>query len=282
VNAQRNIIITGCSSGIGFCVAKGLKERGYRVFATARRQQDVKELNKQGFESYQLDLTNSQSINIAVGNILDIAEGRIYGLFNNAGYGQPGAVEDLSRDSLRQQFEVNLFGAHELTSLIIPVMRAQGVGRIIQNSSILGLISLKYRGAYNASKYALEGLTDALRMELKGTGISVSLIEPGPIKSNFRENAYKAFKKNIDVENSAHRNTYKAVLKRLQSNDNKVPFTLGPEAVFEKVIHALESKLPKNRYYITVPSYGFAFMKRILPGPILDWLLIKTSDAENK
>ncbi len=272
---QRNVIITGCSSGIGRCVAEGLKQRGYRVFATARKKCDVDALIESGFESVQLDLANSASIHSAFATLLDKAGGEIYALFNNGAYGQPGAVEDLSRDVLRQQFEVNLFGAHELTNLVLPVMRKQGYGRIIQNSSVLGFVALQFRGAYNMSKYALEGLTDTLRLELMGTNIHISLIEPGPIESRFRKNALVAFEDNISVENSPFENAYKKLVERLKAEGPVVPFTLGPEAVLDKVIHALESKKPKPRYYVTFPTYLFGTLKRVLSARVMDKVLKK-------
>ncbi len=277
------VLITGCSTGIGYAVAKGLSERGgYRVFATARQQKDVDQLNKAGFESLLLDLADSGSIKSAVDELLMRTGGQLYALFNNGAYGQPGAVEDLSRQVLREQFEVNFLGTHELTCRVLPVMRAQGVGRIIQNSSVLGLVALKYRGAYNASKFALEGLTDTLRMELKGSGVAVSIIEPGPIVSRFRANAFAAFQKNIDSEHSPHRQLYRSVEKRLGSEEGDAPFTLGPEAVLKRVIHALESDCPKARYYVTFPTHLFAFLRRILPVPLLDKILIRTSGFENR
>jgi len=195
---EKTILITGCSSGIGLCVARGLSSRGYRVFATARRTADVEALNKEGLESLLLDLDDPHSITAAVEEILTRTNGRLDALFNNGAYGQPGAVEDLSRDVLRAQFETNLLGWHQLTNLVLPVMRSQGHGRIIHNSSVLGFVALRYRGAYNASKYALEGLADTLRLELAGTDIHVSLIEPGPITSRFRENAFAAHSSSPD------------------------------------------------------------------------------------
>ena len=272
---QRNVIITGCSSGIGRCVAEGLKERGYRVFATARKRRDVDTLIESGFESVQLDLVNSASIHSAFETILKKTGGEIYALFNNGAYGQPGAVEDLSRDVLRQQFEVNLFGTHELTNLVLPVMRKQGYGRIIHNSSILGFVALKYRGAYNATKYALEGLTDTLRLELMESDIHISLIEPGPIESRFRKNALAAFKENISIERSSFKRAYKKLAERLKADDQVVPFTLGPEAVLDKVLHALESKKPKSRYYVTFPTYLFGYLKRVFSVRTMDKLLNK-------
>ncbi len=285
MHIDKTILITGCSSGIGYHVAVGLKARGYRVIATARQEPDVIRLQQAGLEALQLDLDDSQSIQQAVKQVLQLTDGKLYALFNNGAYGQPGAVEDLSRDVLRQQFETNLFGWLELTNLIIPVMRQQGYGRIIQNSSVLGLITLKYRGAYNASKFALEGLTDTLRQELHGSHIHVSLVEPGPISSDFRKNAYAKFKQNIHVEGSAHQDVYEAVERRLAAQPNpeqKDLFTLGPNAVLNKVIHALEAKKPKPRYYVTVPTYLFAYLRRLLPTTALDWLLRKASSDENK
>ncbi|MEX2523986.1 MAG: SDR family NAD(P)-dependent oxidoreductase [Gammaproteobacteria bacterium] len=282
-NGENSVLITGCSTGIGYCAARGLAQRNYRVFATARKHEDVERLSGEGFEALQLDVANPASIERTVEIVLEKTGGRLYGLFNNAGFGQPGAVEDLSRDTLRDQFETNLFGLHELTVRLLLAMRRQGKGRIIQNSSLLGLVALKYRGAYVASKYALEGLSDVLRMELRGSGVHVSLIEPGPVTSDFRRNAYELFRRNIDRDTSPHRAVYQAVEKRLATvDDGGVPFTLGPEAVLDKVIHALESNRPKPRYYVTVPTYGFAFLKRILPHRWLDGVLIKTSEAENR
>ncbi|MCK5479483.1 MAG: SDR family NAD(P)-dependent oxidoreductase, partial [Methylococcales bacterium] len=232
-------------------------------------------LQEQGFETLQLDLADSGSIQQAVKQFIELTDGKIDGLFNNGAFGQPGAVEDLTRDVLRSQFETNFFGTHELTNLIIPLMRKQGYGRIIYNSSILGFVAMRYRGAYNASKYALEGLVDTLRLELFNTNIKLSIIEPGPITSNFRKNAFALYQKNINPEISFHKAAYKAMEQRLQKEGPAVPFTLPAEAVAEKVIHALESKKPKIRYYVTFPTYLFGFLKRLLPMSWLDVLLRK-------
>jgi len=281
---MKSILITGCSSGIGHHVALALQERGYRVFATARKTEDVEKLTQLGLESHLLDLDCSHSIEQAVNWVLEKTGGTLYALFNNGAYGSPGAVEDLSRDVLRAQFETNLFGWHELTCKVLPAMRAQREGRIIQNSSVLGLITLKYRGAYNASKFALEGLTDTLRQELSGSGIHVSLIEPGPIESDFRKNAYQRFKDTIDIANSAHRETYEAVERRLEKQDANArdPFTLGPEAVLKPLLHALESRKPRPRYYVTVPTWLFGILRRLLSTTALDCVLNRVSDSENR
>nr|WP_320135094.1 SDR family oxidoreductase [uncultured Amphritea sp.] len=280
---MKTILITGCSSGIGYHVAIGLRQRGYRVIASARQQQDVDRLKQQGLEAIQLDLEHSESIQQAMDWVEAETGGELYALFNNGAYGQPGAIEDLSRNVLRQQLEINLLGWHELTCRVLPLMRRQGFGRIIQNSSVLGLIAMRFRGAYNTSKFALEGYTDTLRLELTGTGIHLSLIEPGPVTSQFRANGLKAFKANIDVEASPFRKSYKKVLQRLSTEDKgEDPFTLGPEAVLDKVIHALESKRPKARYYVTFPTYLFGFLRRVLSTRMLDWILLKASSVENK
>jgi NAD(P)-dependent dehydrogenase (short-subunit alcohol dehydrogenase family) len=271
----KTVLITGCSTGIGYTTAHLLKQRGHQVIATARKQQDVVRLKQEGFEALRLDLANSTSIKQAVTHVVKRYEGKIDALFNNAAFGQPGAVEDLSRDVLRQQFETNLFGTHELTNLILPYMRQQGQGRIIYNSSVLGFIALTYRGAYTASKFALEGLADTLRLELQSTQIKVILIEPGPIESNFRNNSLTLYQQNIDAENSVHKQTYKAMEERLQKQGPAVAFTLPAAAVTKKVIHALESPRPKIRYAVTFPTYLFAYLKRLLPASMLDKMLIR-------
>lgn len=270
---QKTILITGTSSGIGLHVAIGLKERGYHVIGTVRREADRANLQDHGIETVLLDLASTSSIKQAVEEVLALSHGQIYALFNNGAYGQPGAVEDLTRDALREQFEVNLFGTQELTNQLIPLMRKQGEGRIIQNSSVLGLVAMPLRGAYNASKFALEGLSDTMRQELRGSGVYVSLIEPGPVLSDFRKNALRAFRANVDIEHSIHHERYQKTLAKLQEEGAVVPFTLGPEAVLNKVIHALESKRPQNKYYVTFPTYLFGFLKRILPDRALQALL---------
>ncbi len=274
---KKSILITGCSSGIGKCAAHALKKRGYRVFATARKQNDVNSLIQSGFESVLLNLDDTDSITFALNHILQKTNGTLDFLFNNGAFGQPGAVEDLTRDVIKQQFETNVFGTQELTNKVIPVMRKQGHGRIIYNSSVLGFVAFKHRGAYCASKYAIEGLADTLRLEIKGTGIFICLIEPGPITSYFRDNAYNKFTQNIDIEKSPNKVDYLKTINRLkQDSTYTTPFTLTPDAVIKKLICALENKKPKARYYVTFPTYLFRILKRILPTPILDLILSKS------
>ena len=277
---RRAVLITGCSSGIGRAAADMLRERGYRAFATARRPADVERLAADGHESLRLDLTDGQSIDAAVDEMLSRTSGRLYGLFNNGGYGQPGAVEDVSVETLRTQFETNVFGWHAVIRRVLPVMRAAGEGRIVQTSSLLGLVSARYRGAYAASKFAIEGLTDAMRLELRGSGIHISLIEPGPIESRARANAHAAFVRWIDGESSPHRDAYRVAMSRLGDPDAVLPFTLPASAVASKLLHALESPRPKVRYYVTVPTYLFAFLKRALPGRWFDAVLNRLSESE--
>ena len=272
------VLITGCSSGIGRCVATGLQARGYRVFATVRQEQDAVALTAAGLESLVLDLRDSASMRAAMEEILQRTGGRLYALINNGAYGQPGAVEDLSRAALREQFETNVFGTQELTNLVLPVMRRHNEGRIVQISSLLGIVCLAYRGAYNASKFALEALSDTLRLELRGTNIHVALIEPGPITSRFRANAFAAYQRNIDKTQSAHRDYYERVEQRL-SGEKPLPFTLPPEAVLDKVIHALEAKRPRLRYPVTFPSHLFTWLRRLLTGRALDRLLARVSNS---
>lgn len=274
-NQNKSVLITGCSSGIGLNAALTLYEQGFTVFATARKSDDVMRLRAQGLHAKQLDLTDEASILNAVKWVLTETGGTLYALFNNGAYGQPGAIEDLPTEALIAQFQSNFFGWHSLTRLIIPVMRQQGYGRIIQNSSVLGMVAMPYRGAYNASKFALEGYTDTLRLELRNSNIYVSLIEPGPIESQFRANALSKINQYIDVENSVHKVEYLPQIERLQKLGAANKFTLPASAVTEKLLHALLSKKPKARYYVTFPTYLMALFKRILPKSWLDSILAK-------
>lgn len=271
---RRSVLITGCSSGIGLCVAGGLRGRGYRVIASARQPADVDRLKQAGFEALVLDLADPASVAAAAATVLDWTGGRLYALFNNGAFGTPGAVEDLPRTALAELFETNVFGTHDLTRRLIPAMRAQGEGRIIQNSSILGVMAMPYRGAYTASKYALEGLSDTLRQELDGTGIHVVLIQPGPILSRFRANAYENFKRHIDRDSSPHRDTYADLVVRFETEGAVEPFTLPPEAVLKRVIRALEKPRPRHRYAVTVPAVLFSRLVRWLPSRWIDSLLL--------
>lgn len=248
---------------------------GWRVFATCRKLEDVAHLITHGYEAYVMDVDNSESIRISLDAILTASGGQLDALFNNAGFGQPGAAEDISRAAMRDQFETNLFGAWELTNAVLPVMRRQGHGRIIFNSSILGFAAMRWRGAYNASKYAMEGLCDTLRLELAGTDIHVSLVEPGPIESRFRPNALAKFLANVDLEHSVHRDNYQGQLERLKKEGHAAPFTLPASAVCDTVRKALSARRPAARYRVTVPTKVFWYLKRCLPTWLWDVLLGK-------
>jgi len=266
----RSVLITGCSSGIGLASAREMKRRGWRVFATARKPEDIARLkDEEGVESLYLDYAEPDSIAAAAEHVIVATEGKLAALFNNGAYGQPGAVEDLRPEVLRAQFEANVFGWHDLTARVIPAMRANGEGRIVFCSSVLGLIAVPYRGAYCASKFAIEALADTLRLELEGTGIKVALIEPGPIATRFVEHAIEAYRGNIDLEHSPHRDVYRARIASMETG-GKQAFKLGPEAVAAKLVHALEGKSPKPHYYVTLPTYAVALLRRLLPGSALD------------
>jgi NAD(P)-dependent dehydrogenase (short-subunit alcohol dehydrogenase family) len=267
--SKRSILITGCSSGIGLASAREMKSRGWRVFATARKPEDIARLKGEGLESLYLDYAEPESIEAAVSQVLGATGGNLDALFNNGAYGQPGAVEDLRRDVLRAQFEAGFFGWHDLTQRIIPAMRKQGEGRIVFCSSVLGLVSAPYRGAYCAAKFAVEALADALRMELAAAGIKVVLIEPGPIATRFLEHALEAYRRNIDLDASPHAEIYRFRIARLEEGGDQT-FKLGPEAVALKLAKALESRNPKRRYYVTLPTYAAALLRRLLPAGALD------------
>lgn len=273
--SKKTILITGCSSGIGLDCALRLQKEGWQVFATCRNQDDVQRLSEDyGLTSLRLDYEDTTSIDEAVSVILEQTGGRLDALFNNGAYAVPAAVEDLPVAALRANFEANFFGWHHLTCQIIPVMRAQGSGRIIQNSSVLGFAALRYRGSYNATKFALEGLTDTMRLELYGSGIDVVLIEPGPIRTMIREKSYPQFLKWITVKGSAHEGLYrKALIPRLTAvNPPPDRFELGPEAVTEAVLHALNAKKPKIRYRITTATTLMMLAKRLFSSPMMDRL----------
>ena len=261
----RSLLITGCSSGIGLDAARTMKRRGWRVMATARTPADIARLKSdEGLEVLHLELADPASIKACADAALAMTGGKLDAIFSNAAYGQPGAVEDLTPEILRHQVEVNLIGTHDLTRRLIPSMRANGSGRIVQCSSILGFVAVAYRGAYCASKFALEGLTTAMRLELEGTGIKVSLIEPGPIRTRFVEHAVENLQANIDIEHSAHRDIYLARLEGMKAG-GKSFFKLEPSAVTKRLIHALESPRPRRQYYVTTPTYLAAIFKRVMP-----------------
>ncbi|RBQ30051.1 SDR family NAD(P)-dependent oxidoreductase [Aliarcobacter vitoriensis] len=272
---MQNILITGCSSGIGLQTAITLKNNGIKVYASARDEKDVKMLEDLGFKTFKIDVRNKNEISYALKTILE-TDKTIDAVFNNAGYGQPGAVEDISVEVLKEQFDTNVFGLHELTIQTMKIFRKQGYGKLIQHSSVLGIIALKFRGAYNASKYAIEGLCDTLRLETSNSDIFISTINTGPVTSKFRQNALNSFIKNIKIEGSFWENTYKNEVKsRLESTEDKSTFNLPATSVANIVLKILNSKKPKPRYYVTKATHILGFAKRVLSQNWLDKLLTK-------
>ncbi len=270
----RSILITGCSSGIGYDAAHGLAARGWRVFAACRKTEDCDRLRAEGLDSALIDYADPASIAAGLAEVLEATGGRLDALFNNGAHACPGLVEDVPTGALREIFETNFFGWHDLTRRVIPVMRAQGHGRIVQCSSVLGLITLPWRGAYNATKFAVEGLTDTMRIELRGTGIHVSLIEPGPVTSRIRQNSIPHFERWIDWENSARAADYRDRLRtRLYASSGPDRFELPPSAVTARLVHAVEARRPRARYYVTLPTHAMGTLRRILPTRALDWIL---------
>ncbi|MCR9150000.1 MAG: SDR family NAD(P)-dependent oxidoreductase [Rhodobacteraceae bacterium] len=270
---MKSILITGCSSGIGHDAAHGLKRSGWRVFATCRKPEDCARLEAEGLESFPLDYADEGSIETAVYEALSRTGGTLDAVFNNGAFGCPGAVEDLPRGALREIFETNLFGVHDLTRRVIPAMRAQGHGRIVNNSSVLGFVGIRWRGAYVATKFAMEGLTDVLRLEMADTPIKVILIEPGPVTSRIRANAIPHFERWIDWKNSARADQYRdSLLKRLYEDRGPDPFELPASAVTAKLRRALEDRNPAPRYFVTTPTYAMNLARRLLPTRGLDWL----------
>ncbi|MBP9183888.1 MAG: SDR family NAD(P)-dependent oxidoreductase [Fuscovulum sp.] len=273
---DKTILITGCSSGIGLDAARGMKARGWRVFATCRQEADCARLRDEGLESFALDYADETSIAEAVEAVAERTGGRLDVLYNNGAFACPGAVEDLPRGALRAIFETNLFGYHDLTRRVIPMMRAQGHGRIVNCSSVLGLVGMRWRGAYVATKFAMEGLSDVLRVEMRGTGIDVILIEPGPITSRIRENSVPHFEKWIEWEASPRVSEYRSLLHRLYDAKTKPDrFELPASAVTAALIRACESPRPRARYYVTTPTHLMGLARRILPTRALDWLVAR-------
>ena len=275
-DTEKSVLITGCSSGIGYDAAHGLKARGWRVFASCRKPEDCARMIDEGFEAPRIDYADDASIQTGLAEVLEATGGKLDALFNNGAYGVPGLLEDMPRDALRANFETNVFGWMDLTRRVIPTMRAQGSGRIVMNSSVLGLVTLPWRGSYNATKFAIEGLTDTLRLEMHGTGIHIVLIEPGPVTSEIRKNSIAHYERWIKPEESARAADYRdRMQKRLYEDTGKDRFELPASAVTAKLIHALEAPRPRARYYVTTPTYILGTLRRLLPTRALDAVLRK-------
>ena len=273
--AAKTILITGCSTGIGYVSAHGMKARGWQVFATARKPEDIERLTAEGITTFYLDYTDEASIHTCADQVLAATNGRLDVLFNNGAYGLLGAVEDIPTDALREQFEANFFGWHELTRRFIPVMREQGGGRIVQCSSVLGIVSGKHRAPYAATKHAIEAFATSMRIELEPLGIYTSSIRPGPINTMFMPNALAMLEAKIDLENTVHSEDYAASKKRLNSGAKSSVFKLEPEAVFKKLVHAAEASKPKATYSVATLTYLVDVMRRFFPTRLLDPILKK-------
>ncbi|MBO6792005.1 MAG: SDR family NAD(P)-dependent oxidoreductase [Dinoroseobacter sp.] len=274
--SQRSVLITGCSSGIGYDAAHSLFKAGWRVFATCRKAEDVDRLTNEGLEALQLNVTDETSMDSALSEILSRTGGSLDALINNAAYATPGAAEDIPTEALREIFETNLFGLHALTRKVIPVMRKQGYGRIVNIGSVLGYVVFKWRAAYVATKYALEGYTDTLRLEMKDTPIKIILINPGPITSRIRQNSVPHFEKHINWSASPRAEQYrKSLLKRLYEDRGPDRYQLPASAVTKKLFVALDAKNPAPKMYVTTPAYTMNILRRVLPTRALDWLIQK-------
>ncbi|MDY0292352.1 MAG: SDR family NAD(P)-dependent oxidoreductase [Desulfuromonadaceae bacterium] len=274
-NKKPWVVVSGASGGIGANLTTHLLNAGYRVIGSARTLQGLEELQQEDFYPLVLDLAAADGVQTAAAQILTLCDGDLFCLINNAAYAQPGAVEDLSRIELEQQFAVNVFGTHQLTTLLLPALHRGKGGRLINISSILGVVAFPWQGAYNASKFALEGLTDTLRLELEGSSVQVSTIEPGPIRSKFRRRALDEFKRGIDAQQSRHAASYARVSAYYAATEHPTPFTAAPDAVWKRVEHALHSRRPKPRYLVTFPAYALTFLRRILPTRGMDYILRK-------
>ncbi|MEA2069506.1 MAG: SDR family NAD(P)-dependent oxidoreductase [Verrucomicrobiota bacterium] len=271
---DRSVLVTGCSSGIGLATAEMLRSKGWKVFPTARKPGDLESLRQSGFEAVELDVTSSESIVAAVGVVLEKNGGKLGAVVNNAGFGMPGAIEDLTRDAMRYQFEVNLFGLQELTNRLVPVFRGQGYGRIVNISSVVGRLSLPFMGIYSASQFALEAVSDAQRVELAPDSIGISLVEPGPIRTRFSSTCAGAGEDRLDTKESKFGLAYKQYFEQRRNGGmSEDRFRLPPEAVAKKVVHALESPRPKIRYKVTLPAHLGDWVARFVPAGVLDSLM---------
>lgn len=273
IGRGRWVLVTGCSSGIGRATAQLLRDHGYRVIATARADEDMIELRDEGFSVLPLELADPVSVQLCAGKALAIAGGALYGLVNNGAFALPGAVEDLSREALRQQFEANVFGTHQLTTLVLPGMIERAEGRVVTVSSVLGLVAMPWRGAYNASKFAIEGLHRTLRMELAGTGVEVALVEPGPIATRFRLNAQRIFEREVDRSRSRHQATYQRLEAERAEPEGRVRFAVEPAVVGERILHALSAERPRLHYLVTGPTWWLELGRRLLPARWLERIL---------
>lgn len=271
---SRSVLITGCSSGIGLAAARYLRDRGWAVIPTARKPEDIQQLRAEGFNPVALDVTDSAAIQQAANDVLRLFGGNLGALVNNAGYGQPGAMEDMTRDAMRDQFEVNVFGLQELTNQLIPAFRRQGYGRIVNVSSVLGRVSLPFMGVYSASKFAVEAMSDAMRVELWKSGVAVSLVEPGPIETAFRKSSRERARTQQENFGRSHfEKYYREQMGEAGTKKLSHMFMLSPESVARKIAHAIESPRPRRRYPVTAVAHMMEFLRAFVPDGMIDRLM---------
>ncbi len=259
---SKAVLITGCSTGIGRATAEHLARSGHSVYATARRLESIEDLKNAGCKTLALDVNDEASMSAAV-SAVEEAEGAVGALVNNAGYSQSGALETIGLDDVRRQFETNVFGLLRMCQLVLPGMRRQGGGRIVNVSSMGGKLTFPGGGVYHATKYAVEAMSDAMRFEVQGFGIDVVVIEPGLIKTNFAETAvgsvshedgpYAEFNTAVSAATAG---AYEGPLGRLGG---------GPEAVAKAIEKALTAKRPRARYPVTASARVLMTQRKLLP-----------------
>jgi len=263
------IIITGASSGIGYSTSEYLAKQGHKVYGAARRTELMEPLCNFGVTPLAIDMTDIGSIQSAVAEVIS-REGRIDVLVNNAGYGSYGAIEDVELSEIRHQFEVNLFGPATLTKEVIPIMRKQKSGRIINVGSLGGRVTTYLAAWYHATKYAIEAFSDSLRMELDEFGIKVSLIEPGGIKTSFGDIAAQhlteSSKGGVYEEKAAK--VAEGLRRQFAGNMMSMPIVIS-----KAISHAVNSRSPKTRYLVGSGAKPLYFLHAILPTRCFDWLI---------
>jgi NAD(P)-dependent dehydrogenase (short-subunit alcohol dehydrogenase family) len=269
MNVSKAVLITGCSSGIGWATAKRLSEVGWRVYATARNVEKVAPLQESGCRLLPLDVTDEDSMASAVEEV-EREEGVVGALVNNAGYSQSGAVEAVPMEKVRAQFETNVFGLVRMCQLVLPRMRKQGYGRIVNVSSMGGKLTFPGAGYYHASKHAVEAISDALRFEVEGFGVKVSVIEPGLIRTGFANAAVGSMD---GQEEGPYAGFDEAVARATTENYEQGPISRlagEPEAVAEAIEHALSARSPRSRYAVTPSAHLFLGLRRLLPDGVWD------------
>ena len=266
------VLITGCSSGIGYATAERLAADGWKVYATARKPETLSGLKEKGCETLPLDVTDEASMSAAVDTVI-AAEGAVGVLVNNAGYSQSGAVESVPIDRIRRQFETNVFGLIRMCQLVLPGMREQRWGKIVNLGSMGGRLTFPGGGLYHATKYAVEAISDALRFEVRGFGVDVILIEPGLIVTKFGEMAKASVGESAGDGPYEHFNRKVAELSEEAYKGPMAKLGAGPEAVANTIAGALKSGRPKARYAVTPSAHLLINQRRITPDRVWDLMM---------